>query len=188
MNVEAIGKNRLRFYLSDRETTLLFGGYENINYTNSRTREALNKLLRCAECPQEFVLDCPQLSIEVRPCTGGCMIQFTKQEIARRFYRAKRPILFIFHSANALLDACFAYREFAGNDFSPKSRLYHGEKSEWLLLIEEGLSQQHLNLFRRYRDDEICHPHLIGLAEEYGKLVCEKEVIRKIADAMKKKL
>lgn len=182
MTIESVGKNSLRFYLSQNETELLFGNYQNIDYKNQQTKSALNKLLRAAQSSHPFFLDSNQLSIEVKPCIDGCLIQMTKKSTPRRLHKvcSVKTFLFVFNECNALMDACVALK--SAKIGVPENKLYQNQHHEWMLWIGKQPCREALRLLRQYSQREYINPYLLSVAGEYTTCICAENAVSKIAE------
>ncbi|MBR7071775.1 MAG: hypothetical protein IKI29_06420 [Clostridia bacterium] len=175
MTVESIGETKIRFILSHQETELLFGGYQYIDYRNQQTKHILNKLLS----EQDFPLDSQQLSIEVRPCIDGCMIEMTK--IGQKQIRPENH-WFLFQRSDDLADACsrIVYENLPSFH---TTKLYRTEDKKWALCIRGTLSELSFTVLSEYCEKYYDEQNSVLLKNSIETEVCQENVIEKIASA-----
>lgn len=87
MKIRCLTENTLKISLTAYEITLLFGSYENIDYSNENNKKILGEILKKANIYTDSITDA-KLYIEVMPDQlGGCSIYCTYLKEKMKKYR-----------------------------------------------------------------------------------------------------
>lgn len=177
MTVCRLGKNKMKISLTDSEMRIFFGGYSKIDYSDPKTRIALNMLLHEALPDNSFIDNKGKTMIEIKSVfEGGCEILLTRLNAAGR--QQKRIYVFEFNkSEDMLLGITNLYSNRRTRHLH--SSLYKMPKSFRLVITANDLS----DVSERLNDYE-CTVYESDIAaaytDEYGKLLIYGNAVERL--------
>ncbi len=183
MEIDTIGRNKLKISLSDEEIFAIFGGYENFCKQDSRTKKAINLLIKSVAPKEMLPLNEAQALIEIKPEIDGCAIYFTKlyESNLKKLRRniETRQYTLCFDCIEDLIAFIVCY-----GDEAQESSLYKYEDTYCLIIKKEQPIKQ--GAFAK----EFCFISESGvLAEkikEYGTNLCKQNALEKLKETFKK--
>lgn len=183
MQFSLIHENKLKVILTAEDMEKLELSYEQMDYSDAETREALVEVLDRARGHVRFNPKRSKLFIEVYPCEGGgCVLYFTCLHTDRSGKVDVRPVLFEFDSADALTEAaCSTYRRYRQRIY--RSTLYQMNGRYrlivWPLDYADRLSIYFLSEYGRcIGEGEL----LAAFTEEHGQEILEEDAIERLAE------
>ena len=157
--------------------------FEEMDYSQAKTKQLLNALLIKAARTTDFKLLPGRMIIETFPANGGgCIIYFTilLSRLHSQKPKAASPKGFVFYNSGDLLDAASAIF-LSGAKYSRSSLWKWGE--HWILEIDD-CSERAAALLREYSEDTAEPPNFPKI-HEHGKLIC-RDAIKIIGSARQK--
>lgn len=181
MNIDTIGKYKVKIDLTDAEIQHFFGGYEMINYSSQSSKTALGNLLRLALPSYMLPLDCNRILIEVFPTKNGCSIFLTFryfQEAPKKFriVSEEKSYTVVFKDSESMIKGII---ELAKNRIIQKSKssLFFCHGSYRLIIKTLNSINGSLLHIREYCTSLSKSNITAAVTEEYGKIICPQNAV-----------
>lgn len=188
MQFSLIHENKLKVILTTEDMQELGLSYEEMDYSDSATREALLEVLNCARSQVHFNPRRQKLFIEIYPCEGGgCVLYFTCLHTDRGGQAGMRPVIFEFENAGELAAAAQgAYRQYRQRIY--RSALYRLEEHYrllvWPLDYTDRLSIYFLSEYGRCVGEGAL---LAAYTDEHGEEILAENAIETLAEQFRQK-
>ena len=185
MTVEKLTPNKLKISLTGHEVEFFFGGYDDIDYADPKTRIALNVLFHEVIPDRNFLLNCVKMLVDIKTAPDGCEIVLTRVVLKNsKRHRGEGLYLFEFPDSESMTRAViFLYSD--RKTRRKKSALYKMPDSYRLLIAAADFSvpAKQMNEYCSRQSKSYLEA---AYTKEYGRLLAAGNAVQTLGSVFTK--